>query len=77
MSELFEINVSAISKHLKNIFEIGELDEKVVVSILEHTTQHGAIVGKTQNKFVKYYNLKAITAVGYRVNSHRAMEFRK
>ncbi|MBU3905971.1 hypothetical protein KKC83_05990 [Patescibacteria group bacterium] len=38
MSELFEINVSAISKHLKNIFEIGELDEKVVVSILEHTT---------------------------------------
>ena len=77
MSELFEINVSAISKHLKNIFEIGELDEKVVVSILEHTTQHGAIAGKTQNKFVKYYSLKAITAVGYRVNSYRAMEFRK
>ncbi len=77
MSELFEINVSAISKHLKNIFEIGELDEKVVVSILEHTTQHGAIAGKIQNKFVKYFSLKAIIAVGYRVNSHRAMEFRK
>lgn len=35
----------------------GKLDEKVVVSILEHTTQHGAIAGKIQNKFVKYYNL--------------------
>lgn len=77
MSELFEVNVPAISKHLKNIFETGELEEKVVVSILEHTTQHGAMAGKTQNKFVKYYSLKAITAVGYRVNSHRAMEFRK
>ncbi|MFH1541136.1 MAG: virulence RhuM family protein [Elusimicrobiota bacterium] len=77
MSELFEVNVSAISKHLKNIFKMGELDEKVVVSILEHTTQHGAIEGKTQNKSVKYYNLKVITAIGYRVNSHRAMEFRK
>lgn len=42
-----------------------------------HTTQHGAIEGKTQLKEVKYYNLRAITAVGYRVNSHRAIEFRK
>ena len=77
MAELFEVNVPAISKHLKNIFETGELDEKVVVSILENTTEHGAIEGKTQTKSVKYYNLKAITAVGYRVNSHRATEFRK
>lgn len=46
MAELFDVNVPAISKHLKNIFESGELDEKVVVSILEHTTQHGAIEGK-------------------------------
>ncbi|MBU4017462.1 virulence RhuM family protein [Patescibacteria group bacterium] len=77
IAELFEVNVPAISKHLKNIFETGELDEKVVVSILENTTEHGAIEGKTQTKSVKYYNLKAITAVGYRVNSHRATEFRK
>ena len=42
-----------------------------------HTTQHGAVEGKTQLKEVKYYNLRAITAVGYRVNSHRAIEFRK
>jgi hypothetical protein len=77
MSELFEVNVPAISKHLKNIFEEGELDEKVVVSILENTTQHGAIEGKTQTTKTKYYNLNAILAVGYRVNSHRAIAFRK
>jgi hypothetical protein len=43
IAELFEVNIPAISKHLKNIFDSGELDEKVVVSILEITTQHGAI----------------------------------
>jgi len=58
-----------LQKHLKNIFEIGELAEQVVSSILEHTTQHGAMVGKTQTQSVKYYNLDAIIAVGYRVNS--------
>lgn len=77
MAELFEVNVPAISKHLKNIFEEGELDEKVVVSILENTTEHGAIKGKTQTTKTKYYNLNAILAVGYRINSHRAIEFRK
>ena len=77
MAELFEVNVPAISKHLKNIFETGELDEKVVVSILEITTEHWAISGKTQTQSVKYYNLHAILAVGYRVNSGRAIEFRK
>ena len=43
ISELFDVSVSAISKHFKNIFESGELDEKVVVSILENTTKHGAM----------------------------------
>jgi len=76
MAELFDVNVPAISKHLKNIFEEGELAEKVVVSILENTTQHGAMEGKTQTKPVKYYNLDAIIAVGYRVNSRRATQFR-
>ncbi len=42
-----------------------------------HTTPHGAVEGLTQETAVKYYNLKAIIAVGYRVNSHRAIEFRK
>lgn len=76
MSDLFDVKIPAISKHLKNIFESVELDEKVVVSILENTTQHGAIAGKTQTKPVKYYNLDAIIAVGYRVNSKRATQFR-
>lgn len=76
MSELFDVKIPAVSKHLKNIFESGELDEKMVVSILENTTQHGAIKGKTQSKQVKYYNLDAIIAVGYRVNSKRATQFR-
>jgi len=71
MAELFDVQRSAITKHLKNIFENGELAEQVVSSILEHTTQHGAIEDKTQTKPVKYYNLDAIIAVGYRVNSKR------
>ncbi|MDP8206169.1 MAG: virulence RhuM family protein [Candidatus Electryonea clarkiae] len=76
MAELFGVKRPAITKHLKNIFESGELDERVVSSILEHTTQHGAIEGKTQKKQVKYYNLDTIIAVGYRVNSKRATQFR-
>lgn len=76
MGELFDVKRPAITKHLKNIFESKELDEQVVSSILEHTTQHGAIEGKTQKKQVKYYNLDAIIAVGYRVNSKRATQFR-
>ncbi len=50
IAELFGVGIPAISKHLKNIFESGELEEKVVVSILEITTQHGAITDKQQNK---------------------------
>ncbi len=77
IGELFQKDRSVISKHLKNIFEEGELDEQVVCAKFALTTQHGAIEGKTQQKEVMYYNLRAITAVGYRVNSHRATEFRK
>ena len=76
MAELFGVGVPAISKHLKNIFEEGELEEKVVVSILEITTQHGAIEGKTQIKPTRFYNLDAIISVGYRVNSRKATNFR-
>jgi Virulence protein len=68
---LFGTQRPAITKHLKNIFNSGELDEKVVSSILEHTTKHGALKGKTQIQKVKYYNLDAIISVGYRVNSKR------
>ena len=73
---LFGTQRPAITKHLKNIFTTGELDEKEVSSTLEHTTQHGAIKGKTQTKKVKYYNLDAIISVGYRVNSQKATQFR-
>lgn len=76
MAELFGVGVPAISKHLKNIFEEGELEEKVVVSILEITTEHGAIEGKTQTKPTRFYNLDAIISVGYRVNSRKATNFR-
>ncbi|MFA6190116.1 MAG: virulence protein RhuM/Fic/DOC family protein [Candidatus Staskawiczbacteria bacterium] len=73
---LFGTQRPAITKHLKNIFKSKELDEKVVSSILEHTTRHGAIKGKTQKQNVKFYNLDAIISVGYRVNSKRATQFR-
>ena len=76
IAELFGVQRPAITKHLKNIFEGHELQEEVVCSILEHTTQHGAIEGKTQTNRVKYYNLDAVISVGYRVNSTQATQFR-
>ena len=76
MAELFGVQRPAITKHLSNIFESNELDEKMVCSILEHTTQHGAIEDKTQLSKTKYYNLDAIISVGYRVNSSKATQFR-
>ena len=77
MAQLFGVGVPAVSKHLKHIFEEGELDENEVVSFLEITTQHGAIAGKTQQKETKFYSLDAIISVGYRVNSIQATRFRQ
>ena len=77
MAQLFDVGVPAISKHLKNIFETGELIEDMVVSKMEITTEHGAIPNKTQTKDVTFYNLDAIISVGYRVNSTRATQFRQ
>jgi hypothetical protein len=71
IAELFDVQRPAITKHLKNIFESGELDKKVVCSILELPTQHVAIIDKIQKNHTKFYNLDAIIAVGYRVNSKR------
>ena len=76
MAELFDVDKSTISRHLKNIFEEGELDEKVVVAEIATTTPHGAMEGKTQSKLTRFYNLDAIISVGYRVNSYRATQFR-
>ncbi|OAI02308.1 hypothetical protein A1353_16060 [Methylomonas methanica] len=65
MAELFGVQRPAITKHLKNIFESNELQEEVVCSILEHTTAHGAIEGKTQTSKSKYYNLDAVISVAH------------
>ena len=77
IAELFGVKVPAISKHLKNIFLDEELDETMVVSKMEITTPHGAIEGKTQTNEANFYNLDAIIAVGYRVNSKKATRFRQ
>jgi len=71
ISELFEKDRSVITKHLKSIFKDGELEENSVCANFAHTAQDG----KTYK--TKFYNLRAITAVGYRVNSHRAIAFRR
>ena len=70
MAKLFDVNVPAISKHLKNIFESGELDLLAVVSKMETTAEDGKIYQ------TNFYNLDAIIAVGYRVNSKKATQFR-
>lgn len=77
MAELFDVDRTSISRHLKNIFDTNELIEEVVSAEIAHTTQHGAIAGKTQTSNVKYYNLDAIISVGYRVNSQKATRFRQ
>lgn len=77
MAQLFGVGVPAISKHLKNIFEEGELIKDVVVSKMKITTQHGAIEDKTQTHSVDFYHLDSIIAVGYRVNSLKATRFRQ
>lgn len=76
MAELFGVDKSGISRHLKKIFETGELDEKVVIATIAITTKHGAVKGKTQLSPTNYYNLDAIISVGYRVNSIQATKFR-
>lgn len=70
MAELFGVNPPAINKHLANIFESKELEENSVISILEITAADG------KNYKTKFYSLDAIIAVGYRVNSHQATQFR-
>jgi len=70
ISELFGVQRPAITKHLTNIFESGELSEDSVSSILEHTAGDG------KNYRTIFYNLDVIIAVGYRVNSNKATKFR-
>lgn len=76
MCELFNKSKATISEHIKNVFDEGELDEKVVVRKFRTTTQHGAIAGKTQEVEVNGYNLDVIISVGYRVKSPQGTQFR-
>jgi hypothetical protein len=70
IAELFGVQVPAISKHFKNIFEEGELVESSVISKMETTASDD------KNYIINYYNLDAIISVGYRVNSTKATQFR-
>ena len=74
MAELFEVNIPAISKHLSNIFEDGELEQGSTVSKMEIVQTEG---NRSVKRNVDFYNLDAIISVGYRVNSKRATHFRQ
>lgn len=74
MAELFDVNVPAISKHLSNIFEEGELEKEATVSKMEIVQHEG---NRQVRREPEFYNLDAIIAVGYRVNSKKATRFRQ
>jgi len=73
ISRLFGVNVPAISKHLANIYETGELRKKSTISILETVQNEG---DRKVRRKMEFYNLDAIISVGYRVNSYQATQFR-
>ena len=74
MAELFNVNVPAVSKHLQNIYEEGELERDSTISKMETVQQEGE---RQVRRTVDHYNLDAIIAVGYRVNSKKATHFRQ
>lgn len=76
IATLFGRDVKTIGKHINNVFSEGELIKEVVVAKFATTTQHGAIIGKTQTQQVEYYNLDVIISVGYRVKSKQGTQFR-
>jgi hypothetical protein len=76
MSELFKTTRSNVTMHISNIFKEGELEKSVVCKDFLHTTQHGAISGKMQEKIIKLYNLDVIISVGYRIKSQQGTHFR-
>jgi len=76
LSMLFGREISTIRRHISNIFSEGELEREVVCANFAHTTQHGAIKGKTQTKEPEFYNLDVIISVGYRVKSQQGTQFR-
>ena len=77
MSILFGRDRTVISKHIRNIFAESELHENEVCANFAHTTQHGAMKGKTQTTEIQFYNLDVIISVGYRVKSKQGTTFRQ
>lgn len=77
MATLFNKGRSTVAEHIQNIFKEEELIEDLVCRKFRHTTQHGAVKGKTQKKEVKTYNLDVIISVGYRVKSKQGTQFRQ
>jgi len=77
MGILFGRDRTVIGRHIRNIFTEGELQEDEVCAKFAHTTQHGAISGKTQTSDIQYYNLDLIISVGFRVKSHKGIAFRR
>lgn len=73
MAELFQRNKSTVSRHVKNIFECGELDENSTVAFFATVQNEG---GRDVERLIAFYNLDMIISVGYRVNSHRGVQFR-
>ena len=76
MAELFQKDRTVITRHINNVFKEGELNREEVSAKIAHTTQHGAIEGKTQTQELVLYNLDVIISVGYRVKSKRGTAFR-
>lgn len=76
IAKLFGKGRSTITEHIGNVFKEGELEEKVVCREFRHTTPHGAIADKTQEKLIRHYNLDVIISVGYRVKSKQGTQFR-
>ncbi|MFR9584161.1 MAG: RhuM family protein, partial [Rikenellaceae bacterium] len=73
LAQLFDVGVPAITKHIKNIYEVGELQMDATISKMEIVQQEGT---RMVNRTVDFYNLELVIAVGYRVNSERAILFR-
>jgi hypothetical protein len=69
MAALFGVNIPAVSKHLQNIYEEGELRREATVSKMEIITPHGTILDKTQSPSAQFYSLDPIISVGCQVNS--------
>ncbi len=77
MCRLFGRERSVITKHIRNVFKEGELEEKAVCAKFAHTTPHGAMPGRTQLSESTLYNLDVVISVGYRVKSVQGVRFRQ